>query len=79
MKGKSMAVCEEFAMMTQLDCGKCHSPELELTGDFLVEGTGFYVKNKCKNCGEINESGDGEFLSEVAEFIGGQFRPLSLV
>ena len=80
-KGKKFShdIAEEFAQFANLDCPSCLSTKVETTGTYRNEGTGFYVDVRCKNCKMVSECGDGEFLSEVAEFNNGQFFPIERV
>lgn len=76
MLRKAMDICEEFASISHLDCGNCHSENVVLTGSYKVGKTSFYVEVNCKSCGKISDCGDGEFLTEVAAFDGERFIPL---
>lgn len=75
-KQENMNVCEEFSSLSHVDCGKCYSEDVFLLGTYQIDGNGFFVDVKCNSCGKKSETGDGEFLTEVAHFDGEKFLEL---
>ena len=75
-KGINQNIVEAFAQLSDLDCSVCYSKDVQPTGAYTQEGTGFYVDVKCHACGAVTECGDSEFLTEVAEFKNEKFYTL---
>jgi hypothetical protein len=54
----------------KLDCGnqECHSTDVIAVGNYHDDDhTGLFVDVKCNACGQITQTGDGEFFSESVQ------------
>lgn len=74
--GHSMRISKEFASLCHIDCPRCDSENVRLTGDYSHDSTGFYVDIKCLNCVYSGDCGDGEFFIYKATFDGEHFKTI---